>query len=167
MINDLSNKRHARGKGLSKADGLSRVQYGALPFRFNKAGSLELLLVTTRQTKRWIIPKGWPAKGMKPAKSAAREAYEEAGIRGAIGRKSIGAFFYEKRLEESDSTIACEVRVFPMNVKRRLKTWPEAHERDARWFEPRDALSALGDEGLRDLIAAFVAKTMGQRQLTA
>ncbi len=163
MNNELDGKRNSRGKRVSTGEGIARVQYGALPFRFTKAGSLELLLVTTRQTKRWIIPKGWPAKGMKPAKSAAREAYEEAGIRGAVGRKSIGAFFYDKRLEDNESTIACEVRVFPMSVKRRLKTWPEAHERDARWFQPLEALSALGDQGLRELIAAFVEKTTGQR----
>jgi len=54
------------------------VQYGALPYRFTKSGAREILLVTTRQTKRWVIPKGWPIKGLKPAKSAAREAYEEA-----------------------------------------------------------------------------------------
>jgi 8-oxo-dGTP pyrophosphatase MutT (NUDIX family) len=56
----------------------------------------EILLVTTRQTKRWIIPKGWPIKGLKPAKSAAREAYEEAGVRGSVKTKAIGIFSYEK-----------------------------------------------------------------------
>jgi 8-oxo-dGTP pyrophosphatase MutT (NUDIX family) len=66
------------------------VQYGALPYRFTKSGAPEILLVATRQTKRWIIPKGWPIKGLKPAKSAAREAYEEAGVRGSVKTKAIG-----------------------------------------------------------------------------
>ena len=59
-----------------------RVQYGALPYRFTHDAELEILLLTTRQSKRWIIPKGWPIKGLRPAKSAAREAFEEAGVRG-------------------------------------------------------------------------------------
>ena len=59
-----------------------RVQYGALPYRFAADGSLEVLIVTTRRTRRWIIPKGWPIHGLTPAKSAAREAFEEAGVRG-------------------------------------------------------------------------------------
>jgi 8-oxo-dGTP pyrophosphatase MutT (NUDIX family) len=133
-----------------------------LPYRIAKTGSLELLLVTTRQTKRWIIPKGWPVKGLKPAKSAAREAYEEAGIRGAISAKPIGSFSYEKRLEANGFTVPCEVQVFALSVRRQLKRWPEACERDSRWFEPLHALSALKDEGLRELIASFVATTTGR-----
>jgi len=102
-----------------------------LAYRIAETGSLELLLITTRQTKQWIIPKGWPVKGLKPAKSAAREAYEEAGIRGAISAKPIGAFSYDKRLEENGFTVPCEVRVFAMSVRRQLKSWPEAYERDS------------------------------------
>lgn len=79
-----------------KADRAIRVQYGVLPYRFTDIGSLEMLLVTTRETKRWIIPKGWPIKGLKPPKSAAREAYEEAGIRGTVG-KNQSEFFCTRR----------------------------------------------------------------------
>jgi 8-oxo-dGTP pyrophosphatase MutT (NUDIX family) len=93
-----------------------RVQYGVLPYRFTETNSLEVLLVTTRQTRRWIVPKGWPIKGLKPPKSAAREAYEEAAIRGTVVTKSIGVFSYEKRLEENSGTVPCEVRVFSMFV---------------------------------------------------
>ena len=69
-----------------------RVQYGALPYRFSKDAALEILLVTTRGTRRWIVPKGWPIRGLRPAKSAAREAFEEAGVTGRIGPKPIGLF---------------------------------------------------------------------------
>ena len=79
-----------------KAKPAVRVQYGALPYRFTAEAAMEILLVTTRQSRRWIIPKGWPIKGLKPAKSAAREAFEEAGVRGHVGAKSIGLFTYEK-----------------------------------------------------------------------
>ena len=77
-----------------------RLQYGALPYRFTPTAALEILLVTTRRSKRWIIPKGWPIKGLRPAKSAAREAFEEAGVRGKIGTKSVGLFNYHKLLDE-------------------------------------------------------------------
>jgi 8-oxo-dGTP pyrophosphatase MutT (NUDIX family) len=101
------------------------VQYGALPYRYAKSGAPEILLVTTRQTKRWIIPKGWPIKGLKPAKSAAREAYEEAGIRGSVKMKAIGIIAYEKRSDEDGITVPCDVRVFPLLVKRQSKAeWP-------------------------------------------
>ena len=78
-----------------------RAQYGALPYRFTVDAALEILLVTTRQTKRWIVPKGWPIKGLKPAKSAAREAFEEAGVRGRVGARAIGHFTYDKILDGS------------------------------------------------------------------
>ena len=86
------------------------------------------LLVTTRQTRRWIVPKGWPIKGLKPPRSAAREAYEEGGIRGTVGAKAIGVFSYDKALDANGVTVPCEVRVFPMIVKRQFDSWPEANE---------------------------------------
>lgn len=132
-----------------------RVQHGALPYRVGRDGAVEILLVTSRQTRRWIIPKGWPIKGLKPAKSAAREAYEEAGVRGAVGSKAIGSFVYDKGLEEGVS-VPCEVGVFPLKVERQHKSWPEAHERETRWCDPEEALDLLDDAGLRDVVAGFV-----------
>jgi len=72
---------------ISRSRGATLVQYGALPYRLTKTRSIELLLVTSREAKRWIIPKGWPIDGLKPFKSAAQEAYEEAGIHGIIGKR--------------------------------------------------------------------------------
>ncbi|HEY1934850.1 MAG TPA: NUDIX hydrolase [Acetobacteraceae bacterium] len=80
-----------------------RVQYGALPYSLNKAGEIEVLLLTSRTRRRWIIPKGWPIKGLKPAKSAAREAFEEAGVRGTVSGKPLGRFTYDKQLDEMDA----------------------------------------------------------------
>ena len=135
-------------KSSNKTNRAIRLQYGVLPYRFTETNSLEVLLVTTRQTRRWIVPKGWPIKGLKPPRSAAREAYEEAGIRGTVGAKAIGVLSYEKGLDASGVTVPCEVRVFPMIVKRQLDTWPEANEREARWFEQAKALSVIKDKGL-------------------
>lgn len=134
------------------------MQYGALPYRFTKSDAPEILLVTTRQTKRWIIPKGWPIKGLKPAKSAAREAYEEAGIRGSVKTKAIGIFAHEKRSDKDGITIPCDVRVFPLLVKRQSKAWPESEQRVAQWLEPTVALSLVEEESLRSLIFSFMER---------
>jgi 8-oxo-dGTP pyrophosphatase MutT (NUDIX family) len=89
-----------------------RVQYAALPYRHKGKFSTEVLLVTSRDTGRWIIPKGWPLKGKAPHKAAAREAREEAGVVGKINRRAIGAFSYRKRLK-GGKVVVCEVQVWP------------------------------------------------------
>jgi 8-oxo-dGTP pyrophosphatase MutT (NUDIX family) len=154
--------RSRTAKNVPKEKSAVRLQYGALPYRITNAEPLEILLVTTRRTRRWMIPKGWPIKGLKAAKSAAREAYEEAGVRGTIKAKALGMFSYEKRLEEDGIVIPCEVRVFPLLVKRQSKTWPESHQRKCRWFTPERALSVIKEESLRELISSFI-ETKRQR----
>ena len=135
-----------------------RVQYAALPYRFTQVAALEILLVTTRQTKRWIIPKGWPIKGLKPAKSAAREAFEEAGVRGRIGAKAIGLFTYSKLLDENGVPVSCEVKVFPLLVKRQSAAWPEADQRLVQWVEPEKAAALIKEQGLKAIIGAFTKR---------
>jgi 8-oxo-dGTP pyrophosphatase MutT (NUDIX family) len=121
-----------------------RVRYGALPYRFTPDAALEILLVSTRQSKRWIIPKGWPIKGLRPAKSAAREAFEEAGVRGRVGGKSVGLFTYKKVLDGNGIRASCEVRVFPLLVQRQSETWPEIEQRVVQCVAPE---RAVGDQG--------------------
>jgi 8-oxo-dGTP pyrophosphatase MutT (NUDIX family) len=101
-----------------------------LPYRFTQHGALEILIVTSRQTRRWIVPKGWPIRGLKPGKSAAREAFEEAGIRGRISTKAIGAFTYKKALDEKDLEVSCEVKVFSLLVSGKRVCGPK--QRSAR-----------------------------------
>jgi len=129
-----------------------RRQYGALPYRFRADGSLEILFVTTRRTGRWIVPKGWKIKGKKPARSAAQEAFEEAGVRGTVSDKPIGSFVYDKWLDGDGVAAPCEVRVFALLVERQEDTWRERREREARWVTPKTALQLVEGEGLRDLI---------------
>jgi 8-oxo-dGTP pyrophosphatase MutT (NUDIX family) len=119
---------------------------------------LEILLVTTRQSKRWIIPKGWPIKGLRPAKSAAREAFEEAGVRGRVGAKSIGLFAHNKSLDGNGIQVNCEVRVFPLLVKRQSETWPEIEQRVVQWVAPDKALTLIKDPELKALVAAFIQR---------
>jgi hypothetical protein len=105
------------------------------------------MLVTSRETGRWVIPKGWPQRRRKPSRSAAREA----GIVGKIERDPIGSYSHPKRLKNGE-VVACEVRVFPLKVKRQLAGWPEQSERQARWFLPGAAARKVQEPALRRLI---------------
>jgi 8-oxo-dGTP pyrophosphatase MutT (NUDIX family) len=132
-----------------------RIQYAALPYRFTPSAALEILLVTSRRSKRWLIPKGWPIKGLRPAKSAAREAFEEAGVTGKVGTKSIALFNYEKLFEKDRIQVNCEVKVFPLLVKRQSETWPEFEQRLVQWADPGKAVSMMKEPQLKKLVATF------------
>jgi 8-oxo-dGTP pyrophosphatase MutT (NUDIX family) len=134
------------------------VQYGALPYRFTQDAALEVLLVTTRQTRRWIIPKGWPIKGLRPPKSAAREAFEEAGVTGRIGVKPVGLFTYDKVLDEAGVETTCEVKVYPLLVKRQSEAWPESEQRTTHWVEPSRAIAMIKEPGLKKIVASFAKR---------
>ena len=151
-------------KKRSKAKPPTRVQYGALPYRLDDDASVEVLLVTSRETKRWIIPKGWPIKGLKPSKAAAREAYEEAGVRGRIAGRAFGHYVYEKRLEDRVTTVPCQVEVFPLLVKRQSKDWPESEQRTARWFPVAEAVALVDNDQLHNLIQEFEKRKASSRR---
>ena len=131
-----------------------RQQYAALPFRRAKGGSAEIMLITSRDTGRWVIPKGWPIRGLKPSATAAREALEEAGLVGQIAKRPLGSFTYEKRLDEGLSVV-CTVEVFPFKVKGQRKSWPEKKQRRGRWFAAEEAAEAVAEPDLRALIERF------------
>lgn len=135
----------------------TRRQVAALPFRRNSDGTFEILLVTSRESRRWVIPKGWPMKGRKPYDAAAREAYEEAGLVGLIGKRPLGFYLYEKRLKNRDAVL-CQVKVFPLEVRKQLKHWPEQHEREGRWFTPSEAAEAVAEAGLSGIIRAALKR---------
>lgn len=145
-------------KSSKKSAKAVRLQYGALPYRFVGSGELQLLLVTSRERRRWIMPKGWPIKGLTPPKSAAREAFEEAGVRGRIGTKPIGRYRYTKVLADESGTIPCEVLMFELHVERQLEDWPEVHEREKSWVSPQQAALLIEEEGLRSILEIFVGR---------
>ena len=132
-----------------------RIQYGALPFRVAE-GSLEILLATSRETKRWVIPKGWPMKGKSPHRTAEREAFEEAGLKGKIQHRAIGSYRYEKRLKDG-AFVECQVEVFPLKVSEQRRRWPEYAQRETRWFAPADAAASVNEPELAELIGKLQA----------
>ena len=128
-----------------------RRQYGAVPYRIGEGGHLEVMLVTSRETRRWVVPKGWPIKDLKPHSSAEREAYEEAGIIGRIAKRPCGAFRYVKRLN-SGEMVSCEVQVYPFEVRRELSEWPEKGQRQRMWTAPASAAELVQEPDLAELL---------------
>ncbi len=131
-----------------------RGQSAALPWRFGSDGEVEVLLITSRETRRWVIPKGWPMKGLKSPECAAREAYEEAGLEGEIRKKKLGVFHYEKRLR-SGRVQPVKVSVYALKVTGQHETWPEQGQRDFLWCPAADAALQVDEPELRILIAGF------------
>jgi 8-oxo-dGTP pyrophosphatase MutT (NUDIX family) len=130
---------------------IRHVQYAALPYRRNSNLDLEVLLVTSRETRRWVIPKGWRVQKLAPHKSAAHEAMEEAGLVGRIGKRSIGSYGYRKRLS-TGSVIPCQVMVFALEFAKQLTSWPEKDQRRTKWFKPEAAAKAVKEPELRTII---------------
>jgi 8-oxo-dGTP pyrophosphatase MutT (NUDIX family) len=131
------------------------LQYGALPFRRRvDTGRTEVMLVTSLRTGRWIIPKGWPMKQEAPHAASAREAREEAGVVGEVGTRAIGSYTYQKQLKQG-AFVACEVHVFPLEVKRQQRTWPERSKRQVQWFSSADAAAAVQEPALSEIIRTF------------
>jgi 8-oxo-dGTP pyrophosphatase MutT (NUDIX family) len=129
------------------------IQYAALPWR--QAGRrIEILLVTSRETRRWVIPKGWPMKGRAPHEAAAVEALEEAGISGEIDPTAIGSYSYVKRLKRDDA-IPSQVIVFPLEVTSQLEHWKEKDQRQSRWFPYPKAAALVAEPALKRLIRDF------------
>ena len=129
-----------------------RSQYAALPWR--RSAALEIMLVSSRDTNRWVLPKGWPMKGRKPHNAAAVEALEEAGIVGKIDKEPIGSYHYLKR-QKNGSALLCEVTVFPFAVERERKAWLEQHQRIRKWFDVSAAAEAVEEPELRQVILEF------------
>jgi len=118
---------------------------------------MEVMLVTSRETRRWIIPKGWPHKGRAPHRSAAREAYEEAGVVGRVRRQPVGSFSYEKHL--TTGIVVCKVHVFALEVRRQSRTWPERQERELKWLSPGQAAKAVKEPMLAKIIRRLARAT--------
>lgn len=127
------------------------IQYGVLPVRQAANGGIEVLLITSRDTKRWVVPRGNPISGKSPPESAAQEAFEEAGILGPVEPEAIGLYSYEKR-RRLRGAVPALVHLFRMNVEEERDDWPEKAQRERRWFAAAEAAAAVHEDELARLI---------------
>jgi uncharacterized protein len=133
------------------------TQYGTIAWRLEGDGKRRFLLITSRETKRWVIPRGNPIAGLEPWDAAAQEAWEEAGVRGEVEKQALGTYEYGKRKPDG-STIPATVHVFALRVAEQEEEWPEARQRERKWFEPEEAAEAVEEEDLKSLLLGAAAR---------
>lgn len=120
-------------------------QSGVIPYRIIE-GKLEILLITTRKRQGWVIPKGGLCKGMSPHDSAAKEAWEEAGVLGRVTTEKLGNYQYRKRGN------IYRVNLFLLPVEEILEDWPEATARERKWLEVNQAAELVKENSLKRII---------------
>jgi len=143
--------------------GVFLQQYGALCFRYRSDRSeIEILIVTSRDSGRWVIPKGWPMKGRKPFETAATEAWEEAGVRGTAKKKPIGRYTYLKDLGNGD-VVPCVVDVFQIEVMDMTGDFKERGQRALDWVSPDEAARRVREIELKSLLVGFEPRSRKKR----
>ena len=130
-----------------------RSQLAALCYRV-RADRTEVLLITSRRTGRWIVPKGWPEDGMTPADCAMKEAWEEAGVIGRAHNQCLGLFSYSKIIDP-ELSYPCVVMVYPVKVKSLAKKYPEQGQRKRRWYSPKKAALRVTEPELARMLRDF------------
>jgi 8-oxo-dGTP pyrophosphatase MutT (NUDIX family) len=130
-------------------------QVAALPWR-KRDGKVEILLITSRTTRRWLIPKGGVMRHLVDMNAARQEALEEAGVIGRMRRKRIGTYTYRK-IDPIGLAQICAVKVFALEVEREFRNWPEMRQRKRRWFAIGTAVQRIGEAQLRKIIRVFSA----------
>ena len=134
-----------------------RLQVAALCCR-GAGDETEVLLVTSRGTGRWIIPKGWPVTGLDAREAALREAWEEAGVaKGVAALEALGSYTYDKMLD-GGLALPVETLVFPVKVEEMVSDFPESHERRRAWVTPGEAANMVNEPGLRSILRGLVSR---------
>jgi 8-oxo-dGTP pyrophosphatase MutT (NUDIX family) len=136
-------------------------QIAALPMRWTQSGNLRVLMVTSRGTGRWIVPKGWTMDGKKPWRAAEIEALEEAGAEGYISTQALGSYHYAKVLNDG-SQLWCRVRLYPMIVEQLNNNWKERRDRTRRWFGVQGAARRVDEPELQQLLLSLAKKPKHQ-----
>ena len=131
----------------------ARSQFGALCYRITDE-KIQVLLITSRRTQRWILPKGWPENGMTPGESAANEAMEEAGVTGKLNERPLGVFYYEKIVKNGEN-YPCIVTIYALKVKKIWAGYQEKSERRRKWFSQKGAAKRVLEPDLALLIKSF------------
>ncbi len=130
----------------------ARTQFAALCFRKRKS-ELQICLITSRTSKRWILPKGWPMHNQTPAEAAATEAWEEAGLTGKAYDVCLGVYSYTKQRKRGSLPVLA--LVYPVKVRNVHSTWPEAHQRRRKWMTPQQAAKKVQEPALKQIVAHF------------
>lgn len=131
-------------------------QVAALCWRHSskRNSQIEILLVTSLNSKRWILPKGWQEAELSPADNAAREAFEEAGVTGKVSAQPVGTYHYLK--EKKDGTgVPCSVDVYALLVTKQLDDWPEKNVRELAWMPVDQAAAQISEPGVRQILRNF------------
>ena len=128
-------------------------QFGALCHRNSKRG-VEVLLITTRQTRRWMIPKGWSIPGLDPMAEVEQEAWEEAGVVGDVDKAPFGKFRYDKHLADGRN-VRLTVEVHLLKVRKKKKRFPEMAQRDLLWISAEAAFDRVEEPELKELLRNF------------
>ena len=141
------------------APSLMLHQVGALPIKRDELGYPSVLLITSRETRRWIVPKGWPMPGRPDHKAASIEAREEAGVIGRVHRLPIGHYDYVKI--RPGRTDVLRVVLYVLEVQQQLQKWKEQGQRDVRWFSAGDAANAVAEPELARVILGLAEFSPG------
>lgn len=128
-----------------------RMQFAALCWCISADGKTRILLITSRASGRWIVPKGWPMDKTSPPDSAAIEAWEEAGVQGTVNPYCLGLFPYTKSEDDQRFMVA----VYPLNVSSLAEVYPEAGQRKRSWFSCKRAASLVSEPDLAEIIRTF------------
>jgi 8-oxo-dGTP pyrophosphatase MutT (NUDIX family) len=126
-------------------------QSGVIPFRLEE-GKIQILLITSRSGKRWVIPKGIIEPDLSPQESAQKEAYEEAGVSGEISGESVGSYSYNKWGG------TCTVKVFLLKVEKILEEWNESYFRTREWMSVEEAIKRVDEAKLKDIFSSFKSR---------
>lgn len=143
------------------AAGQTIFQVGALPFRIEDSGEIEFLVITTRETRRIVFPKGWPIVNLPDHKAAALEAWEEAGVEGRVATVACGSYRYWKRLKRG--FVPVQVAMFPLCVLTEKRSWPEQDQRERRWVSSAQARLLVDEPGLVTVLDDFVNQFSSSR----
>lgn len=130
-----------------------RTQFAALCWRVVN-GKPQILLITSRGTNRWIIPKGWPMGGKTPGDGALIEAWEEAGVKGTASEQCLGLFSYLKKLDKR-TALPCVAMVYAVKVSKLSKSYPEAGQRRRKWVSPKKASKMVREPELAQILKTF------------
>jgi len=131
-------------------------QVAALCWRHSSKRSfqIEILLITSLNSRRWILPKGWQEAELSPGDNAAREAFEEAGVTGKVSARPVGTYHYLK--EKKDGTgVPCSVDVYALAVTKQLDDWPEKNVRELAWMSVDQAVAQISEPGVRQILRTF------------